>query len=386
MTLWRASALIAVFLFAGLVAVTFIPWLAGQYRRYGRLRGWPATVSAGVGLYASGLVAFTLFPLPDDTPGACSRLATWQLTPLVSVRAAVRAGSGEGVLAFLTTPSVLQVAFNVALFVPLGVLARWRFGLRVLPTVLLGLAVSAVIEVVQGTAVFGAYPCPYRVADVDDVLTNTLGAAVGAFLAGPVTRLLPHPTPAPAPDLAPPGIPRRALAVGIDLIALVATTGVVTLAVALGAAAVGGGARALDTDGFELVRTAVGYAVPAVLVGLLPLLGEHRATPGQAAVGLTVLAPGRGGTAPRWLVLLRNLVRWAPLAVLADLTPTVVALACWTAGLLVVVLLVPGRRSPAGLLTGTVTGTRTAAGGDPAPTDPDADPAPAEAPPVGRQA
>ena len=81
MTLWLASAFVAVFLFAGLVAVTFLPWLAAQYRRYGRLRGWPAAVSTAVGLYACGLVAFTLFPLPDEPPGACSRSATWQLVP-----------------------------------------------------------------------------------------------------------------------------------------------------------------------------------------------------------------------------------------------------------------------------------------------------------------
>ncbi|MEI4273965.1 VanZ family protein [Klenkia sp. LSe6-5] len=368
MALWRASALVAVFLFAVLVAVSFLPWLAGQYRRHGRLRGWPAAVSAAVGLYACGLLGFTLFPLPEGTPGACSRLATWQLVPLDSVRAAWAAGRGDGLLALLTTPSVLQVLLNVALFVPLGLLARWRFGLGAVRTVLLGLAVSAAVEVVQGTAVFGAYACPYRVADVDDVLTNVLGTAVGAALAGPAGRLLPHPSPAPAPDLAPPGLPRRAWAVVVDALTALAATGVVTVSVALGTAALGGGVGALDAVGFERVRSVVGYAVPALLLVVLPLLVRSRATPGQAALGLAVSRPDGGTTAPRWRVLVRALVRWAPPAVLADLGGVLPA-AAWLVLPAAFVLLGQDRRSLAGRLSGTATTTRArlVAGTDPSP-------------------
>ena len=361
MTLWLASAFVAVFLFAGLVAVTFLPWLAAQYRRYGRLRGWPAAVSTAVGLYACGLVAFTLFPLPDEPPGACSRSATWQLVPLGSVQDALARASGSDPLGFLTHPAVLQVLLNVVLFVPLGVLARWRFGVGLLPAVLLGAAVSLGIETTQGTAVLGAYPCPYRVADVDDLLTNTLGALVGGLLAAPARRLLPDPVPAPAADLEPPTLPRRGLAVVVDLLALVAAAGLATVTLTLGVAAVAGTA-ALDTTTFDTLRAGAGYAVPVLLVGLLPLLGRHRSTPGQAAVGLTVADRTGTTAAPRVRVLLRSVLHWAPLAVLVDLadTPrqTGLAIAAWLAVLLLAVLVLPGRRSPGGVLSGTTVATR----------------------------
>ncbi|MCO7218438.1 VanZ family protein [Klenkia sp. PcliD-1-E] len=372
MTLWRASALVAVALFAGVLALGFLPWLAGQYRRYGRLRGWPAAVSAAVGLYACGLVALTLFPLPEETPGACSRVATWQLVPLDSVQQAWAAGRGDGLLGLLSTPSVLQVLLNVALFVPLGLLARWRFGVRPVRAVLLGLAVSVGVEVVQGTAVFGAYACPYRVADVDDVLTNTLGAALGAALAGPAARLLPHPSPAPAADLDPPGLPRRAWAVALDGLLLVVLTGVVVLAVLLGTAATGGGVSALDDVDVDRLVVLVGGAVTTLLVGVVPLVHPARATPGQAAVGLGTARPDGWAPAPRVRVLLRSAVLWGPVVGLAGgavpagpgWTTAVLAVG-WPAVLGAASLVTPSRRSPAGWLSGTVVSTRARLAGGP---------------------
>ena len=41
------------------------------------------------------------------------------------------------------------------------------------------------IEVTRATGVWGVYPCAYRRFDVDDLLTNTLGAFLGAVLSAP---------------------------------------------------------------------------------------------------------------------------------------------------------------------------------------------------------
>ncbi len=80
------------------------------------------------------------------------------------------------------TFGVLEVAANVAMFVPFGVLAltayRW---MRVWSATLAGLATSGIIEGVQ---LF----LPTRFATVSDLIANTAGALLGALLVAAVRR------------------------------------------------------------------------------------------------------------------------------------------------------------------------------------------------------
>ena len=87
--------------------------------------------------------------------------------------------------------AVFQLAFNVVFFMPLGFIAGRLLRLRFLPSVLLGLAASLLIEVSQLTGLFGIYPYAYRCCDVDDVITNTLGAALGWVCAWLLGRVVP---------------------------------------------------------------------------------------------------------------------------------------------------------------------------------------------------
>jgi len=74
---------------------------------------------------------------------------------------------------------------NILLFAPLGAaLARVRF--RPLEAALLGCATSTAIEIAQ-------HFIPGRTSATDDILLNTMGTAIGWFLATR-PRLLPSPT------------------------------------------------------------------------------------------------------------------------------------------------------------------------------------------------
>src|ERR1044071_7985183 len=140
------NAVIAVLLFGALVPVLVLPWSHRQYARYGTLRGWPAVVAAAEVLYLCGLVAFTLFPLPDETAAFCAARTTADfltLNPLNDL-----AGSNA------------QLILNVVLFAPLGFLLRYRFRRRLLAATAIGFAVSLLVETVQGTAVLGLFACP----------------------------------------------------------------------------------------------------------------------------------------------------------------------------------------------------------------------------------
>ena len=122
-------------------------------------------------------------------------------------------GAAVGFPAVLTTSAFLQVLCNVLLFVPYGFflhqVTRWR-GLTVVTA---GLITSAFIEITQGTGVFGLYPCPYRLLDVDDLILNTLGAGVGVLISLTLSgRAWSHPEP--VFDLERPTVPRRLVAAG----------------------------------------------------------------------------------------------------------------------------------------------------------------------------
>ena len=75
-----------------------------------------------------------------------------------------------------------QLFFNIAMFIPLGVLTAgclW-WGLRA--STLAGFGLSLFIELSQLSGNWGLAPCPYRTFDVDDLINNTAGALMGALL------------------------------------------------------------------------------------------------------------------------------------------------------------------------------------------------------------
>ena len=156
-------------------------------------------------LYLAGLLIFTLLPLPSDPVAACAAIIHWDnFTPLGSfVAVADQFRDGESLRGTLYALSIL---LNIALFVPLGALAEttWRIRRmrrapegapadgsrlarsiphrRVLAWVVIGCAVSCLIELTQYTGLFGIVPCTYRVVDIDDVIMNTLGTYAGVRL------------------------------------------------------------------------------------------------------------------------------------------------------------------------------------------------------------
>lgn len=153
-------------------------------------------------LYLAGLLIFTLLPLPSDPVAACAAIIHWDnYVPFGSfVAVADQFRDGESLRGTLYALSIL---LNIALFVPLGALAEttWRMRRapegapadgsrlarsiphrRVLAWVVIGCALSCLIELTQYTGLFGVVPCTYRVVDIDDVIMNTLGAYAGVRL------------------------------------------------------------------------------------------------------------------------------------------------------------------------------------------------------------
>ncbi len=105
-------------------------------------------------------------------------LAPTSRTAASPVVAVVRVMNHAGAPSWLADPELWAALFNVVLFLPVGVLGvlvrpGWSLG----RWALVGLVVSSAIELTQGLFLSG------RDADPVDVLTNTVGTVLGAWLA-----------------------------------------------------------------------------------------------------------------------------------------------------------------------------------------------------------
>ncbi|PSL54522.1 glycopeptide antibiotics resistance protein [Saccharothrix carnea] len=209
--------------FVGVGVLVLLPLVALHYYRFGRVE--PRRALVLYGLLAYGLVALALIFLPFPTR-VCTGEEMLSTTPfrwVTDMRNNLAANGRSGPGAVVTSTVFLQQVFNVALFVPLGVVLRKAYGRGPLAVVAIGLGISLAVEVVQYTGNLGAYACPYRIADVDDLISNTTGSLLGWMIA-PVALVVPA-VPHPDASTAPPDtvtVPRRLVALVVDVVLLIA--------------------------------------------------------------------------------------------------------------------------------------------------------------------
>ncbi|MFD4249644.1 VanZ family protein [Amycolatopsis thermoflava] len=162
--------------FLAIWGTVLVPQLVLQHVRFGRVVPGRVVTTATLIAYASFALAVTFLPLPSA--GGRRLAQTIQLVPFQWIADARREAVEDGINA-LSTTAFEQMTLNVLLFVPLGLFARllWKRGFT--GSVLLGFAISLAVEITQLTANFGTAPFQYRIFDVDDLITNTTGAALG---------------------------------------------------------------------------------------------------------------------------------------------------------------------------------------------------------------
>ncbi|MBP6297802.1 MAG: VanZ family protein [Anaerolineae bacterium] len=136
-------------------------------------------------LFGLIIAVLIVLPLPEISPDFCAiyrRASTPQTVPFRFVRDIARASGIHyqiSLRAIVGNFSFLQAFTNVGAFIPLGIYLRGFSRRSLLTATLAGFALSLSFEVVQGTGIFGLYPCPYRQFDVDDLILNTSGTLIG---------------------------------------------------------------------------------------------------------------------------------------------------------------------------------------------------------------
>ena len=180
--------------FLFIAAVITLPYAVFQYHKHGSVSKLRTVIIYSFILYMLIAYFMVILPLPDKASTVGN---TWQehlnLIPFRQIWLYWH-DKVFGIAtfkAYLMSMQFWQLLFNILLTVPFGVYMRYYFKLSLKRTILYSFLLSLFYETSQITALFGIYPGPYRLADVEDLICNTLGGATGYYIASVFARVLP---------------------------------------------------------------------------------------------------------------------------------------------------------------------------------------------------
>lgn len=146
---------------------------------------WKELISFLFVIYIGMVVAITLFPIPIgfSTSFGHIRLSINSIPFASIIKDIDKIGIAyDGDVLFMIGLIVRNVGGNILLLMPLGFLAPiiWDKFKKIKNTILLGLAISISIELLQLTeSLFSGWG---RITDIDDVIFNVIGSIVGYFI------------------------------------------------------------------------------------------------------------------------------------------------------------------------------------------------------------
>ncbi|WP_256720637.1 MULTISPECIES: VanZ family protein [Paenibacillus] len=184
-----------------LAFILTLPWAVYQYRKHGYFSFWRTLLILSFIFYGLSAFFLVIFPIPSARNNCASidpGAIFIQNRPFQFIRD-IQRESGfhwavpSSYIDLLTTRAFYQMFFNVLLLFPLGVFLRYFFKGKAkwFHAALIGFSVSLFFEITQRTALFGFFECPYRIFDVDDLMTNTVGTVLGFILAPMFLVLIP---------------------------------------------------------------------------------------------------------------------------------------------------------------------------------------------------
>lgn len=129
----------------------------------------------------------TMLPFPDVADVAKMDGPCVQLIPFYCIYDFIE-NSGLVISDWTTViPAVksgilLGIVFNILMLMPSGFFLKRLYKLKTYELFIIGFLISLIFEFTQLSSLFGIYPRPYRIFDVDDLIQNTAGFMIGAYL------------------------------------------------------------------------------------------------------------------------------------------------------------------------------------------------------------
>lgn len=193
---YLSSIRLMVIAFPFLAILLLVPFLMRQYHRYGAVSTWMMTVNYAFVFYIMCAYALIILPLPsiEQVRRMTGPVENWHLFDFARdfmTYSGFVLTQPRTWLSAAKSPQFIQPFFNFLLLLPFGMFLRYHYKIRFLTSFILSFFLTLSFELIQRSALFGIYPRPYRLFDVDDLLLNTCGSLFGWLLAGSLETFLP---------------------------------------------------------------------------------------------------------------------------------------------------------------------------------------------------
>lgn len=196
MTIYKIPIEIAFFIFPFLAFLFTVPYLIYQYRKYGSIPILRSIIIYSFILYLLCAYFLVILPLPDMDTVKNLTTPTMQLIPFQFIKdiidvVEVNFHNVSSHLEIITTQVFYVAAFNIILTIPFGIYLRYYFECKWYKVLLYGFFLSLFFELTQLSGLYGIYPRPYRLFDVDDLILNTMGTFIGYLITPILAWVLP---------------------------------------------------------------------------------------------------------------------------------------------------------------------------------------------------
>ncbi len=196
MSRYAEPLMIALILFPLVAAVLTLPYAIYSYRKYGSVLMTRVLIVYAFVYYLMSIYCLAILPFPKADAAPTQKvginLIPFSYVPeiLTSTTSFSIADPSTWMSAFFTS-GIYEPILNILMFLPLGVFLRYYFGWNWKKTVLCAFGISFFLEFTQYTATYGLAPYRYRLADVNDLIDNTLGGLAGYAVTPLLTFMLP---------------------------------------------------------------------------------------------------------------------------------------------------------------------------------------------------
>lgn len=196
MSVYKIPIEVAFLIFPLLAFLFTIPYLIYQYRKYGSIPILRSIIIYSFILYLLCAYFLVILPLPDIDTVKNLTTPTTQLIPFQFVKDIINVidinfNSISSYPEVINTQVFYVAVFNIILTIPFGIYLRYYFECRWYKILLYGFFLSLFFELTQLSGLYGIYPRPYRLFDVDDLILNTMGAFIGYLITPVIVCFLP---------------------------------------------------------------------------------------------------------------------------------------------------------------------------------------------------
>lgn len=186
----------ALIMFPVLACLFTMPYVVYNYHKYGSVWSLRILVIYSFILYLLCAYFLVILPLPSKETVAAMTGPRAQLIPFHFFCDIIKESDfvltkPRSWITLVYNRALFQVVFNVIMTVPFGVYLRYYFRCGLKKTLLASFLLSLFFELTQLSGLYFIYPRGYRLFDVDDLMTNTLGGVLGFFMVTPFLRVLP---------------------------------------------------------------------------------------------------------------------------------------------------------------------------------------------------